>query len=316
MKPKIKKLLILNAPYLLFVWLFMKIGEAFRLSPGADLSGKLLHIMEGVTAAFESPMPSLNGAGFSYRRCRGGYPADCRLHERQERQEVPQGNAVFINSKVLHEFYSEDNAVIPNFVCYPTFIAPIETRIYNQYVQPIISSTINYQIFSPVLPWQKEILDILQEIFTQQNSACAKELITSSLLQKLWAVFFEHIDTTHLNQQQDHSAQSQIKLQVMMQYIHTNYSSQIALSDIAQSAGISKSSALSFFHKYLKMAPVSYLILYRLKKASELLITTDLKLVEIAYATGFNNIGYFCKQYKIHYGITPTEYRKLKAQRK
>lgn len=233
-----------------------------------------------------------------------------------EQITLSEGNAVFINSKVLHEFYSEDNAVIPNFVCYPTFIAPIETRIYNQYVQPIISSTISYQIFSPALPWQKEILDILQEIFTQQNSACAKELITSSLLQKLWVVFFEHIDTTHLNQQQDHSAQSQIKLQVMMQYIHTNYSLQIALSDIAQSAGISKSSALNFFHKYLKMAPVSYLILYRLKKASELLITTDLKLVEIAYATGFNNIGYFCKQYKIHYGITPTEYRKLKAQRK
>ena len=64
MKPNIKKLLILNAPYLLFVWLFMKIGEAFRLSPGADLSGKLLHIMEGVTAAFEKPMPSLNGQDF------------------------------------------------------------------------------------------------------------------------------------------------------------------------------------------------------------------------------------------------------------
>ena len=64
MKPNIKKLLILNAPYLLFVWLFMKIGEAFRLSPGADLSGKLLHIMEGVTAAFEKPFPSLNGQDF------------------------------------------------------------------------------------------------------------------------------------------------------------------------------------------------------------------------------------------------------------
>ena len=49
MKPNIKKLLILNAPYLLFVWLFMKVGEAFRLSPGADLSGKLLNIMQGMT---------------------------------------------------------------------------------------------------------------------------------------------------------------------------------------------------------------------------------------------------------------------------
>ena len=64
MKPNVKKLLILNAPYLLFVWLFMKVGEAFRLSPGADLSGKLLHIMEGMTAAFEKPLPSLNGQDF------------------------------------------------------------------------------------------------------------------------------------------------------------------------------------------------------------------------------------------------------------
>ena len=41
MKPNIKKLLILNAPYLLFVYLFDKVGQAVRLSPGAGLSGKL-----------------------------------------------------------------------------------------------------------------------------------------------------------------------------------------------------------------------------------------------------------------------------------
>lgn len=64
MKPNIKKLLILNAPYLLFVWLFMKAGEAFRLSPGVDFSGKLLHITEGFSAAFESPLPRLNGQDF------------------------------------------------------------------------------------------------------------------------------------------------------------------------------------------------------------------------------------------------------------
>lgn len=58
MKPNIKKLLILNAPYLLFVWLFSKVGAAFRLAPGADLSGKLLNIMQGFSAAFENPLPS------------------------------------------------------------------------------------------------------------------------------------------------------------------------------------------------------------------------------------------------------------------
>lgn len=40
----VKKLLILNLPYLLFVWLLDKAAQAVRLSPGADLSGKLLNL--------------------------------------------------------------------------------------------------------------------------------------------------------------------------------------------------------------------------------------------------------------------------------
>ena len=60
MKPEIKKLLILNAPYLLFVYLFDKLGEAVRLAPGADASQKLLHMGEGFTAAFSSAAPSFH----------------------------------------------------------------------------------------------------------------------------------------------------------------------------------------------------------------------------------------------------------------
>ena len=60
MKPEIKKQLILNAPYLLFVYLFDKLGEAVRLAPGADASQKLLHMGEGFTAAFSSAAPSFH----------------------------------------------------------------------------------------------------------------------------------------------------------------------------------------------------------------------------------------------------------------
>ena len=62
MKPEIKKLLILNAPYLLFVYLFDKVGAAVRLSPGMDASQKILHLGEGFTAAFASAAPSFHPA--------------------------------------------------------------------------------------------------------------------------------------------------------------------------------------------------------------------------------------------------------------
>ncbi len=56
----VKKLLILNLPYLLFVYPFDKLSQAIRLAPGADLSAKILSIGDGFTAAFSSLGLSFN----------------------------------------------------------------------------------------------------------------------------------------------------------------------------------------------------------------------------------------------------------------
>ena len=60
MTGKLKKALLPNLPYLLFVWLFDKLCQAVRLSPGADASEKLLHIAQGFTEAFASLWLSLH----------------------------------------------------------------------------------------------------------------------------------------------------------------------------------------------------------------------------------------------------------------
>ena len=60
MKPELKKLLLLNLPYLLFVYLFAKCGQAYRLAAGVDASAKLLHLTGGISAAFANPLPSLH----------------------------------------------------------------------------------------------------------------------------------------------------------------------------------------------------------------------------------------------------------------
>ena len=55
-----KKMFLLNLPYLLFVYPFDKLAQAFRLAPGADLSGKLLSIGDGFTTALSSPWLSFH----------------------------------------------------------------------------------------------------------------------------------------------------------------------------------------------------------------------------------------------------------------
>ncbi len=56
----LKKVLLPNLPYLLFAWLFDKLCQAVRLSPGADASEKPLHIARGFTEAFASLWLSLH----------------------------------------------------------------------------------------------------------------------------------------------------------------------------------------------------------------------------------------------------------------
>ena len=58
-----KKLILTNLPYLLFVYPFDKLAQAFRLAPGADLSAKILSIGDGFTAAFASLGVSLEPVG-------------------------------------------------------------------------------------------------------------------------------------------------------------------------------------------------------------------------------------------------------------
>ena len=54
-----KKLIIPNIPYVFFVYLFDKVGQAVRLAPGADISAKILNITQGFSAAFENALPSV-----------------------------------------------------------------------------------------------------------------------------------------------------------------------------------------------------------------------------------------------------------------
>ena len=69
MTGNLKKVLLPNLPYLVFVYAFDKLSQAVRLAPGIDASQKLLHISQGFSEAFSSMVPSFHlldlGIGFA-----------------------------------------------------------------------------------------------------------------------------------------------------------------------------------------------------------------------------------------------------------
>jgi AraC-like DNA-binding protein len=96
------------------------------------------------------------------------------------------------------------------------------------------------------------------------------------------SLLYESIQITDCGPVSGHSAQTQAKLQIMMQYIHDNYSGQITLDDIAGTVLICKSSVLNIFRTYLHTSPINYVVEYRLKRASKLLVDGEPTLSKLS----------------------------------
>ncbi len=228
---------------------------------------------------------------------------------------LSESDAIFINTKMLHKFYSPRAASIPNFLCMPSFIAPEDSLIYKKYVLPVINSNIPYLIFRESNPANAAILSDFHKIIQLHKNEENNELLVSSLIQHLWLSIINSIDFNSIKEKQNTSASSLSRLQIMMQFIHEHHAEEITLEDIADQAGISKSGALNLFNKYLHLTPVNYLIAYRLKIASLELSGTEKKISTISTECGFNSVDYFCRTFKKHYNMTPGEYRKSKFGR-
>ena len=71
-----------------------------------------------------------------------------------------------------------------------------------------------------------------------------------------------------------------------------------------------KTSCCQVFQKYLNQTPNNYLTVFRLRKGAEMLVATDMPIVDISYEVGFSGASYFSEAFKKHMGGMPSEYRR------
>ncbi len=92
----IKKLLILNLPYILLGLFATNFGEGWRMAQGADVSARLLSFFSTLPAALGSWWPSLHPVGPAGRYLLRGCPAAGGLCEREKRQEISQKCGIWL----------------------------------------------------------------------------------------------------------------------------------------------------------------------------------------------------------------------------
>ncbi|MDF2938516.1 MAG: hypothetical protein K0Q90_3889 [Paenibacillaceae bacterium] len=98
----------------------------------------------------------------------------------------------------------------------------------------------------------------------------------------------------------------------VMAYVAGHYDqSDLSVNFLAERYGLTPNYVSKLFKDYTQCNFVDYLAEVRAKEAARLLLSSPLKLDEVAMQIGYTNFSSFLRNFKKHYGMTPTEYRQL-----
>ncbi|MFN4172493.1 MAG: GlxA family transcriptional regulator [Pseudorhodobacter sp.] len=95
------------------------------------------------------------------------------------------------------------------------------------------------------------------------------------------------------------------KLSQVIQMMEAAIEEPISPADLAEDVGMSTRQLERLFRRYLNRSPKRYYMELRLQKARNLLMQTDMSVINVALACGFASPSHFSKCYRAHYSTTP-----------
>ncbi len=241
--------------------------------------------------------------------------------------ELHEGEGVLINSGAMHSLSGSEDCCSVSAMFSDEFVSPAGSDISLKYVKPFVMNTeIPCVLLTPQILWQGELLRLAGRLFVllrsgsegelpealqgMDGSSPCKELDIQRLVCDIWRSLYVNMMVSLCSGVVGNEYVAHRRTQLMVDFIRRNYSSQLTLQDIADSANISKSEASRCFQSCLHTSPVSYLLQYRIEMAEHLLRSTSMTIEAVSFECGFGSASYFCKMFQRHTGCTPNGFRR------
>ncbi len=241
----------------------------------------------------------------------------CIVAAGTEKFEVKEGEGFFINANVLHGAWDTENAGchFHSLVFHPRLVGgSVDSIFWQKYVQPLLTNqALKYVHFDLKEKWHQKAVEAIEKAWQEavyenpgfefrMRDALSQFIFELSVLQK-----------NSLQKPSEKVLRDGERIKRMLQFIAENYDADIDTRMIAGSASVSESECLRCFRKMIGKPPIQYVRQFRIQKAAELLIHTDLKIAEIGALCGFQDTSYFTKTFREMKDCTPGEFRHTKA---
>ena len=224
------------------------------------------------------------------------------------------GEGIFVNSKRLHYGYSKENTDCSFLVVvvHPSLLG-VDTLVGKEYYDlKFDSEAEDYILLTDHFGWQGEAINTISLVYEEMHLDTMNPLRLISNATSLCANVGEHIKAIP-SQQTDKQAWRAVWK--MTGFIQNNYAHKITLKNIAAAGSVCRSKCCVLFSKHIGQTPNDYLTQYRIGKSGEMLRETNMSILEIAWACGFQSPSYFTQVFRKHIGIAPREYRCCQASK-
>ena len=258
----------------------------------------------------------LNVYQYGHEKCESGYIYGPYVRDHFLIHFVMSGKGVFVLDDVSYEI--EENQ---GFIIYPEEITYYQADKekpwtyrwigFNSGNCDTILKNMGFNPHSPVFLFEnpQKIREIFSEMKGVTESTKQGQLCLAGYL---YMLFSQMTPKENLKSDLTVSPYATSKEYVAgaMDFIVKNYSNKITVNDISKYIGLNRSYFGSIFKKHTSMSPQEFLIKFRLEKAAKLMSNEKLNISDIARSVGYDDAMLFCKTFKKHYGMSPTEYRR------
>lgn len=215
---------------------------------------------------------------------------------------------VFVNPETVH-------SAIPSDCTYECLVFHLEFLYVDTFsCRFFIESILNREcrIEEHISGSSSEIYAAVTAVFDEmrQKSSGYKFKVIGALYNALGIIVDKHLYSMTSEGAPVEDNRNIPKLKRVLSYIRGNFDKPITLNNMAEAAGMSPKYFCYFFKEMTGNTPIGYLKSYRIEKASQKLLNTDMSVTDIAYSCGFNDLSYFIKTFKEQKNIPPAKFRK------
>ena len=237
-----------------------------------------------------------------------------RCHTGGAHLVIEEGQCVFVNACVLHMFEPEpgcEGAQKETVLFSPALITEPGSALWARYVEPLAGSrALPLFALRGDEPWQAEAQALFDEIYRQDRTAFGWELTCRGLVSRLWLLLVESLADKARAVPPDSVLVNEQRAKKMLAFIQKVYLEDLTIDAIAGAASVSRSECFRCFRRVINKKPIEYLTEYRIERAVDLLLHTDLNITDICYQCGFSSPSYFGKVFRNMTGLPPRTYRR------